>query len=227
MAEKVIFAWSGGKDSAMALYELQKSDNYDISALLTTVSTDYNRVCMHGVRNALLERQAEVLGFSLEKVYVKSSPSNKEYEARMKDALISCRNNGVSSVAFGDIFLEDLRKYREDNLSKVGLKGIFPLWKLNTSDLARNFIGLGFKAVISCVDSKYLDKTFVGRNFDSQFLSDLPAGVDPCGENGEFHSFVFGGPMFPKDILYKKGEILLRENRFYYCDLIPGNQILN
>lgn len=227
MAKKVIFAWSGGKDSALALYELQKFDNCDISALLTTVTADYGRVSMHGVRNALLERQAEALGFSLEKVCVKSSQSNNEYEAKMKDALISYRRKGVSAVAFGDIFLEDLRKYREKNLSRLGLKGIFPLWKRNTSELARRFIELGFKAVIACVDSRFLDKNFTGRIFDKHFLSELPSGVDPCGENGEFHSFVFGGPIFQKAISYKKGKIILRENRFYYCDLIPDNQTLN
>ena len=221
MTEKIIFTWSGGKDSAMALYELQKDKSYSVSALLTTVSADYDRISMHGVRNALLVQQAESLGLPLEKVCVNRSPSNQEYEAKMKDALLRYRAQNVSSVAFGDIFLEDLRKYRENNLSAVGLKGVFPLWKRDTSELAQSFINLGFKAVIACVDSKFLDKTFAGRIFDEQFVSELPSGVDPCGENGEFHSFVYGGPIFRNEIPYKKGEIVFRENRFYYCDLIP------
>lgn len=221
MTENVLFTWSGGKDSAMALYELQKSGNYKVVALLTTLTADYDRISMHGVRNILLEQQVESLGFSLEKVYVNRNPSNEEYETKMTDALICYRTRGVSSVAFGDIFLEDLRKYRENNLSKLRLKGIFPLWKRNTIELARAFIESGFKAVISCIDSKFLDKSFVGREFDSQFLSELPGNVDPCGENGEFHSFVYDGPIFHKEIPFKTGEIVLRENRFYYCDLMP------
>jgi uncharacterized protein (TIGR00290 family) len=221
MIKKVLFNWSGGKDSAMALYELKKDSNYEVVVLLTTVTDGYDRISMHGVRNTLLEQQARSLGFSLEKVCISKKSSNEEYEAKMKDLLLRYQVQGVSLSAFGDIFLEDLRKYREKNLLKIGLKGIFPLWKRNTAELARAFVDLGFKAVITCVDSKYLDKSFVGRVFNKEFLADLPPGVDPCGENGEFHSFVYDGPILKSNIIYERGEVVLRDNRFYYCDLLP------
>ena len=219
MTEKALFTWSGGKDSAMALYELKMTHSYEILALLTTVTEDYDRISMHGVRSILLEQQAESLGFPVEEVYITKNSSNEEYEARMRDKLIYYRSRGVLSVVFGDVFLEDLRRYREENLSKIGMKGIFPIWKRDTTELAHAFIDLGFRAVITCVDSNVLDKVFVGRVFDEQFLSELPSTVDPCGENGEFHSFVYDGPIFRKRILHEKGEVILRDNRFYYCDL--------
>jgi uncharacterized protein (TIGR00290 family) len=221
MAEKIIFTWSGGKDSAMALYELQRTQSYEVAALLTTITADYERISMHGVRRILLERQADSLGLSLEKVFISKNASNEEYESKMQEVLMKYRAAGVSSVVFGDIFLEDLRKYREDNLSKVDMKGIFPIWKRDTTELAHTFIDLGFKAVVTCVDSKVLDKIFAGRVFDRQFLSELPSTVDPCGENGEFHSFVYDGPIFRERIAFRFGDIVLRDNRFYFCDLIP------
>ncbi|MDD5116390.1 MAG: diphthine--ammonia ligase [Candidatus Omnitrophica bacterium] len=218
--EKILFTWSGGKDSALALYELQESRKYEIEALLTTVTAGYNRISMHGVRNSLLERQAGSLGLRLEKMRISRNAGNEEYEGRITRTLDRYRKKGVSGVAFGDIFLEDLRSYRDRQLSRVGLKGLFPLWKKNTRDMAARFIELGFKAVVSCVDSKFLDSSFSGRLFDRKFLSDLPDNVDPCGENGEFHSFVYGGPIFKEEISYKKGRVVLRDGRFYYCDLI-------
>lgn len=221
MVEKVLFAWSGGKDSAIALYELSLTKNYKIVALLTTVTEGYDRVSMHGVRSALLKEQAESLGIALEKVYITKDSSNNEYETKMAEKLTYYKNQGVLSAAFGDIFLEDLRKYREDNLSKIGMKGMFPIWKKDTRELAHRFIDLGFKAIITCVDSNILGKEFAGRIFDKQFLSKIPSGVDPCGENGEFHSFVYDGPIFHKRISYKKGEVVFRNNRFYYRDLLP------
>ena len=221
MKVKVILAWSGGKDSALALYELQKTENYEVAALLTTITRDYDRTSMHGLRRILLERQAQSLGFALEKVFISKNTTNEEYESKMREALVKYLTAGVSSVVFGDIFLEDVRKYREDNLSKIGMKAIFPVWKSDTTELAHTFIDSGFKAVVTCVDSNVLDKVFVGRVFDEQFLSELPATVDPCGENGEFHSFVYDGPIFGERILHTIGEVVLRENRFYYCDLIP------
>ena len=221
MAEKVLFSWSGGKDSAIALYEIQKSKSYEILALLTTITEDYDRVSMHGLRRSLLERQANSLGISLEKVFITKDASNEEYESKMKEALLRYKNAGVHSVVFGDIFLQDVRKYREENLSKIGMNGVFPIWRRNTTALAHTFIDLGFKAVTICIDSNVLDKRFAARDFDKQFLSQLPPTVDPCGENGEFHSFVYDGPIFKENILFKKGEIVLRDNRFYYCDLIP------
>ena len=219
--ERVLLTWSGGKDSAMALHALQSSGAYEVVALLTTVTEQYDRVSMHGVRTALLERQADSLGLPLEKVYIGANASNDEYEARMRDKLAYYQARGVSSVAFGDLFLEDVRRYREENLSRVGMKGLFPLWGRDTSELAHSFIDLGFKAVITCVDSNLLDGAFVGRDFDREFLSELPAAVDRCGENGEFHSFVYEGPLFRSGILYERGEIVLRDSRFYYCDLTP------
>jgi len=222
MKEKVILSWSGGKDSALALYELEKTESYEIAALLTTVTQEYDRISMHGVQRILLERQAESLGFPLEKVFISKDSSNEDYESKMREVLAKYLTAGVCSAVFGDIFLEDLRRHREDNLSKMGMKGIFPIWKRDTRELAHTFIDLGFSAVITCVDSSVLDKTFIGRAFDESFLSQLPSTVDPCGENGEFHSFVYDGPIFREPILHTKGEVVLRENRFYYCDLTPA-----
>jgi len=221
MKGKVILSWSGGKESALALHELQQTENYEIAALLTTISQEYDRTSMHGVRRTLLERQAEALGFALEKVFISKDTFNEEYESKMREVLEKYLRAGVSSVVFGDVFLEDVRKYREDNLSKIGMKAIFPMWKRDTTELAHTFIDLGFKAVISCIDSRVLDKKFVGRVFDEQFLSELPSGVDPCGENGEFHSFVYDGPIFREKVSHTIGEVVLRESRFYYCDLMP------
>jgi uncharacterized protein (TIGR00290 family) len=219
--KKILFIWSGGKDSAMALYELQRTNSYEISALLTTITEDYDRISMHGVRCILLEQQAKSLGLPLEKIYIPKNASNDEYETKMREKLMDYQSRGVLSVVFGDIFLEDLRKYREENLSKIGIKGIFPLWRRDTMELAHTFIDLGFKALITCVDSNALDKRFVGKLYDKRFLSELPFSVDPCGENGEFHSFVYDGPIFREKIAFTIGDIVLRDNRFYFCDLIP------
>ena len=222
MKAKVILSWSGGKDSALALYELRESQDYEIAVLLTTVTQDYDRISMHGVRRILLERQAESLGLPLEKVFISKDTSNQEYESKIREVLVKYQTAGVRCVVFGDIFLEDLRKHREDNLSKIGMEGIFPIWKRDTAELAHTFIDLGFKAVITCIDSNVLDKIFIGKAFDEQFLSKLPSAVDPCGENGEFHSFVYDGPRFQERILHTIGEVVLRENRFYFCDLEPA-----
>lgn len=221
MKEKVILSWSGGKDAALALHELHRSKKYETLALLTTVTEEYDRISMHGVRRALLERQAESLGLPLEKVLISKNTSDEEYERQMREVLQKYLAAGVSCVAFGDVFLQDVRNYREENLSKIGMKGVFPLWQSDTTELAHRFINLGFEAVITCVDSKVLDRRFAGRAFDERFLSELPSAVDPCGENGEFHSFVYAGPIFRKRILHKRGEVVLRDGRFYYCDFIP------
>jgi len=219
--KRVLVAWSGGKDSAMALYELRKDRGYGIAALLTTITKDYDRISMHGVRRVLLEKQADSIGLQLEKVYITKNASNEEYEAKMENALMKYKRLGVSAIAFGDIFLEDVKEYRERNLSKIGMEAIFPIWGRNTAELAQKFIELGFKAIVTCVDSKFLDKKFVGRIYDNRFLRELPSGVDPCGENGEFHTFVYDGPMFRKRVEFKVGRVVLRENRFYFCDLMP------
>ena len=209
MIEKVLFTWSGGKDSAMALCELKKTRAYEISALLTTVTKKYDRISMHGVQTILLEQQAESLGLPLDRIYISENSSNEEYEAKMRDKLVFYKDRGILSVVFGDIFLEDLRKHREENLSKIGMNGIFPIWKRDTAELAYKFIDSGFKAVITCIDSNILDKSFAGRIFDRKFLSDLPSAVDPCGENGEFHSFVFDGPVFRKKISFRRSNLFL------------------
>ena len=220
--EKVIVSWSGGKDSAIALYEILKDKNYQVAALLTTVTEDYDRISMHGVRRVLLEGQAAALGFTLEKVLIPKNASNEEYESNMGKVLSKYKEAGTTAVVFGDIFLEDLRKYREDKLAGLGMRGIFPLWKRDTRELARSLATLEFKAITTCVDNQALGRQFVGRVIDGHFLSELPAGVDPCGENGEYHSFVSEGPIFKERVAYTPGEIILRDNRFWYCDLIPG-----
>jgi len=221
MAENILMSWSGGKDSARALYEIRQSGEYSVAALLTTVTEDYDRISMHGVRSELLERQAEAIGLPLEKIYIPKNASNQDYETRMQAVLEKHQGAGVNSVAFGDIFLEDLRRYREKNLGKLGMRGIFPIWKKDSAVLARNFIELGFKAVVVCVDSRHLDESFAGRMLDSGFLQRLPASVDPCGENGEFHSFVFDGPIFSKGITFRLGEIVQRD-AFWFSDLLPA-----
>jgi uncharacterized protein (TIGR00290 family) len=221
MAEKVILSWSGGKDSAMALRELLRDPRYEVTSLLTTITKGYDRVSMHGVRLSLLDRQAEMLGLPLVKVSIPQAPSNEQYESAMREVLERQRNEGVTAVAFGDIFLDDIRRYREEKLSQLAMKAIFPIWNKDTRELAQEFINAGFRAILTCVDSKQLDGSFVGRTFDESLLGDLPSGVDPSGENGEFHTFVYDGPIFSQSIPVRKGEIVLRENRFYYCDLLP------
>ena len=218
--KSILLAWSGGKDSALCLEELIKEDKYKIT-LLTTITKDYERISMHGVRSVLLDRHIESLRLPIEKAFIPRECSNEEYERRMEDILKKYISTGVNSVAFGDIYLEDLKEYREANLSKVGMKGLFPLWKKGTKELAQTFIDKGFRAIITCVDSELLDKEFIGRIYDEQFIADLPSNVDPCGENGEFHSFVFEGPIFRYKIPFYKGDIVLRDQRFYFCDLLP------
>jgi uncharacterized protein (TIGR00290 family) len=220
--EKVLFSWSGGKDSALALHALLADRQYQVAALLTTVTEDYDRISMHGVRRVLLEGQAESLGIRLEKVLISKGATNQEYESKIEQVLKEYMSLGITSVAFGDIFLEDLKEYREKNLARLGLRGIFPLWKKDTQELIQSFIALGFKAITVCVDTQVLAPRFVGREIDRQFISELPPAVDVCGENGEYHSFVYAGPVFSKSVSCRLGESVLREDRFYYCDLIPA-----
>jgi uncharacterized protein (TIGR00290 family) len=220
--EKVLFAWSGGKDSAMALHEVLANRQYQVVALLTTVTEDYDRISMHGVRRILLEQQVKSLGIPLEIVLISRQASNEEYETQMSQTLTKYKELGVASVVFGDIFLEDLREYREKNLARLEMKGVFPIWKRDTSELMRAFIVLDFKAVTVCVDTHMLDRRFAVRTIDRQFMYDFPKTADLCGENGEYHSFVYDGPIFKRAVSYTLGERVLRENRFYYCDLIPA-----
>jgi len=221
--EKVIFSWSSGKDSAIALYEIQKSQKYEIVSLLTTITKDYDRVSLHGVRRILVEQQARSLGLPIKAVFIPKGCSNEEYESKMRGILARFKHDGVSSAVFGDISLEWVRKYREGNLSKFGMKGIFPIWGGDAAELVRHFIALGFKAIITCVDSRVLDKRFVGRTLDENFLAELPPHVNPSGENGEFHSFVYDGPIFKERIEYTFGELVQR-NSFYFCDLLPSKE---
>jgi uncharacterized protein (TIGR00290 family) len=218
--EKILFGWSGGKDSAMALYEILKNKEYQIVSLLTTITEDYDRISMHGVRRILVEQQAKSLNIPLYKVLIPKDCSNEIYAAKMTEALTKFKQEGVETVAFGDIFLEDVRKYREDNLARLNMKGVFPIWGRDSAELAHSFISLGFKSVISCIDTKVLDKKFLGRQFDEDFLAELPSNIDPSGENGEFHSFVYDGPIFKQGIGYSLGEMVLRDS-FHFCDLIP------
>jgi uncharacterized protein (TIGR00290 family) len=169
----------------------------------------------------LLESQAESLGIRLYNIFISKDCSDEEYGHKMKEMLTRFSRLGVTAVVFGDIFLEDLRRFREKQLSKVGMKGIFPLWKKDTTELAHKFINLGFRAIITSMDSEVLDRKFVGKEIDEEFLARIPSSVDPCGENGEFHSFVFSGPTFKKNVIFRVGEVVFRENRFYYCDLAP------
>jgi uncharacterized protein (TIGR00290 family) len=217
--EKVVVSWSGGKDSALALHEI--AGRYDVVALLTTVTDGYDRISMHGVRTALLERQAAALGLPLEVIRIPPSCTNDDYESRMCAALDRHRSAGVAGVVCGDIFLEDVRRYREERLFRGGLKGVFPIWGRESAGLVRQFLGLGFRAVLCCVDTRVLPAEFAGRLYDDALLADLPAGCDPCGENGEFHTFVFDGPSFAAPVRWRPGERTLREGRFGYCDLLP------
>ena len=219
--EEVLFCWSGGKDSAMALHALRAAGECRIAALLTTITEEYDRISMHGVRRALLERQAESLGLPLHAVLIPPQCINAIYEERMKDALAKHFERGVRRVAFGDIFLEDLRAYRESNLAKVGMQALFPIWKRDTRELAREFVRQGFRAITVCVDPRVLDASFAGRELDATFFAELPPGVDPCGENGEFHTFVFDGPVFKSAIAFHTGEKVVRDG-FCFCDLSPA-----
>jgi uncharacterized protein (TIGR00290 family) len=219
--ESILFCWSGGKDSAMALHTLLQRSDVHIAALLTTVTEGYERISMHGVRRELLNRQAQSIGLPLHEVRIPPQCVNPIYEARMEEALRIHFENGVRKVAFGDIFLEDLRAYREKNLARIGMTALFPIWKRDTRELIRSFHSNRFRAVAVCVDSKILDPGFAGRELDESFFRDLPPHADPCGENGEFHTFVFDGPIFQSPIPLRTGEIVNRDG-FIFCDLLPA-----
>jgi len=213
-------SWSGGKDSAIALFEVRMRRSLDVVALLTTVTQDYDRVSMHGVRRTLLQAQADALGLPLVEVPITRDATNEEYESSMARTLSASKQDGVTAVVFGDLFLEDIRAYREEKLCQADLKAVFPIWKSDPGRLAHRFIAAGFRAVTTCVDTQALAPEFVGREFDEALLADLPDGVDPCGENGEFHSFVYDGPILRRAIPVKTGETVLRDGRFAFCDLV-------
>jgi uncharacterized protein (TIGR00290 family) len=222
MREPVVMSWSGGKDSAMALYDLLGNTDYEVVELMATVSEEYRRISHHGVREELLDAQAAVIGIPLRKVCLPSDDSagctNQVYEAIMNRVMDDYKAKNVNTVAFGDLFLEDLRAWREANLAKVGMRGLFPIWKRDTRVMAHEVIRLGYKAYLSCVEA-IVGADFVGRLYDENLLSDLPPMIDPCGENGEFHSFVFDGPTFARPLPIKVGERVTRNGRFY-ADLL-------
>jgi uncharacterized protein (TIGR00290 family) len=204
----------------LTLYENRKSGKYEVAALLTTMTRDFDRVSMHGVRRTLLEMQGEAIGLSIEKVWIGRNASNEEYESQMKAVLEKYKMTGVRDVLFGDLFLQEIRRYREERLAGIGMNGVFPIWKRETGALARRFVEEGFRAIVCCIDPKFLDRKFCGMEFDEAFLSRLPPRVDPCGENGEFHTFVYDGPVFRNSIDVMVGEVVLRDG-FYFADILP------
>jgi len=213
-------SWSGGKDSALTLWTLRRQA-IEPRALVTTVTDTYGRISMHGVRRELLARQADTVGMPLVEVVIPAGCVNEVYEARMAQAFASTPLAGVEGVAFGDLFLDDVRAYREDRLAAAGKRGMFPLWGRDTGELAREFVAAGFEAIIVCLDPRVVDPSFAGRRYDDRLLTELPAGVDPCGENGEFHTFVCAGPILAEPIAVETGEIVERDG-FVFCDLVPA-----
>lgn len=234
------FNWSGGKDSALALWEIQKQKEVRVKYLLTSMNNFHDRVSMHGVRRELVEAQADSLDIPLTTVELPEQPSMEQYESAMIERISWLKSQGITHSIFGDIFLEDLRRYREEKLDEMQLKSVFPIWKMNTKDLMKKFIDSGFKAVLVCVNEKFLDKSFCGRHIDKELCDDLPPSVDICGENGEFHTFVYDGPVFRYPINFEKGGIVYKKYKapdlqdsdelemkdsnygFYFCDLLKA-----
>jgi uncharacterized protein (TIGR00290 family) len=220
--ESVILSWSGGKDSCMAAYQLLASQKYEIASLLTTVTEGYDRISMHGVRRSLLEQQADSLGVPLHQIMIPKDCPNQIYEARMREALEHFKARGITKVAFGDLFLQEVKQYRDERLALAGMTGLYPIWMRDTGELVSTFIDLGFRAILCCVDTQAIDASFAGREIDQALLRDLPDSADPCGENGEYHSFVYAGPIFKRPIPCRAGERVLRTARFNYCDILPA-----
>jgi uncharacterized protein (TIGR00290 family) len=218
---KTLLSWSSGKDSAWSLHVLRERGDVDVVGLLTTVNEAHDRVAMHAVRSELLRRQAEAAGLDLFVVPLPWPCTNEEYECRMSDALDRAKERRIEHVAFGDLFLEDVRRYREERLSGTGISPLFPLWGIPTPDLARAMLAGGLRARLTCVDPKKLAPVFAGRDFDAALLADLPPSVDPCGENGEFHSFAFEGPMFREPIAIRNGDVVERDG-FVFADVLPA-----
>jgi uncharacterized protein (TIGR00290 family) len=213
-------SWSGGKDSALALWTMRR-EQLEPEALITTITERYDRISMHGVRRELLVRQAQAVGLPLVEILIPPDCVNDVYEARMAQAFTAAPLSGVDAVAFGDLFLENVRAYREHRLAAAGKRALFPLWGQDTAALAREFLAAGFQATLVCVDPRALDHSFAARRYNEQLLAELPAGVDPCGENGEFHTFVHAGPILETPIACATGDVVERDG-FVFCDLIPG-----
>ncbi|MGE5942728.1 MAG: ATP-binding protein [Flavobacteriales bacterium] len=234
---KTYFNWSSGKDSALALYHLLQGERYAVDELITTINSHYNRVSMHGLRKELLLAQTEAINITSNLIELPEMPSMEIYEQKMLETVSRLKNEGFTHSAFGDIFLEDLRIYREEQLAKQNLKAVFPIWKRDTKELINEFLDLGFKTIVVCANSKYFNEDFVGTIIDKNFIDNLPECVDPCGENGEFHTFCFDGPIFKNPIPFTIGEKVYREYDnpntgddsickndkygIWYCDLIP------
>ncbi len=218
---KTLLSWSSGKDCAFALHVLRQTPGVEVVGLLTSVNEAFDRVAMHGVRRSLLEAQAEAAGLPLHVVGIPFPCPNDVYEARMEAFVQKARDDGVEAMAFGDLFLEDVRAYREARMAGTGITPMFPLWGRNTADLAREMIRVGLEARIVCLDPRTLGRSLIGRAFDADFIAALPAGVDPCGENGEFHTFAHAGPMFRAPIAIRSGEVVERDG-FVYGDVMPA-----
>ena len=218
---KALLSWSSGKDSAYALAEVKRADDIEIVGLLTTVTAAYDRVAMHGVRRALLEAQAEAAGLPLTVIELPAPCTNEQYEAALGVELARARARDIVHIVFGDLFLEDIRAYREQQLAAHWLTGVYPLWQRDTSVLAREMVASGLRARLACIDPRHLDRAFAGRVFDDTLLDALPASVDPCGERGEFHTFVTHGPMFERPVDVTVGEVVERDG-FVFADLLPA-----
>ena len=229
MPEPVLVAWSGGKDSALALRAVLADPTLSVEALLTTVTREYDRISVHGVRRSLLRAQVAALSLPLVEMEIPADCSNATYEESFAATLRAARerNDRVNRCVFGDLFLEDVRRYREERLTPLGWQGEFPLWGQDTASVARGFIDDGFRAVVVCVDLGVLAPSFSGREYDASFIADLPRDVDPCGENGEFHTFVYDGPLFRERVELTIGERVTRDERFVYTDLVPAIGLAN
>jgi uncharacterized protein (TIGR00290 family) len=234
--EPIILSWSGGKDSSYTLHQLLNDERYEVKYLLSTINGTYKRLSMHGVREELIEAQASSVGIPLLKVYVYEA-SNAEYEQQMNNMLLKAKSEGINTVAFGDIFLEDLRIYREEKMKSIGMNCLFPIWKKDTAWLVKDFIAKGYKTYTCCINDGYLDESWCGRLIDENFIKELPSTVDPCGENGEFHSFCFEGPIYKMPVAVIQGEKTYKElllktkdhptpikdvgtKGFWFCDLL-------
>lgn len=225
----MLLSWSGGKDSSLALSALRADPRFEVAGLITTVTADYDRVSIHGVRRALLSEQARLAGLRLREVFIPAGCSNAEYEAAFLGGVAQVRHEepDVSHIAFGDLFLADIREYRESLVAGTGFSPLFPLWERDTTELAHRFVSEGYEAYLVCVDTEQLDASFAGRKFDASLLADLPARIDPCGERGEFHTFVANGPCFDRRVEHSIGETVLRDGRFAYTDIVPCDATLN
>ncbi|MDR7071125.1 diphthine--ammonia ligase [Fictibacillus barbaricus] len=230
MKKKIVVSFSGGKDSVLALHRIQNSGEWEVDSLLTTLTENYDRTTMHGVRNELLELQGASLGIPLRRVWIPQDCPNETYQERMEEAINQIKEDGITYIMFGDIFLEDVKKYREKMLEGTGLTPVFPLWKEDSAELIDEFLQEGYKTVLCCVDTHKIDQSFVGRVIDQPFIQEYPREHDICGENGEFHTFVFDGPAFSFPIHYELGEhrmakdMFTGEDRFYFVDIIQDHK---